>query len=77
VRGADRIVVLEHGRIAEMRSHEKLASRGGYYVRLEETRVAASWARIQDRRSGRHELSLVNRPQEQGADGAITLPRKS
>jgi ABC-type multidrug transport system fused ATPase/permease subunit len=31
LRQADRIVVLELGRIAEMGSHDELASRGGYY----------------------------------------------
>jgi ABC-type multidrug transport system fused ATPase/permease subunit len=31
MRQADRIVVLELGRIAEMWSHEELTSRGGYY----------------------------------------------
>jgi ABC-type multidrug transport system fused ATPase/permease subunit len=33
LRQADRIVVLELGRIAEMGSHDELASRGGYLRR--------------------------------------------
>jgi ATP-binding cassette, subfamily C, bacterial CydC len=34
IRSADRIVVLEKGRVVEIGSHKELASRGGAYVRL-------------------------------------------
>ena len=36
VRRADKIVVLDHGRITEIGSHEELVSRGGIYQRLHE-----------------------------------------
>jgi len=34
VRAADRIVVMEHGRIVEQGDHESLVSRNGLYARL-------------------------------------------
>jgi ATP-binding cassette, subfamily B, bacterial len=41
VRMADRIVVLENGRIAEEGSHEQLASRGGRYAEMFEMQAAS------------------------------------
>ena len=41
VRGADLIVVLEHGRIVERGSHEQLLLRGGRYAQLWESQLAA------------------------------------
>src|SRR5262249_31456854 len=41
VRMADRIVVLENGRIAEEGSHEELASRGGRYAEMFEMQAAS------------------------------------
>ncbi|RKN41332.1 ABC transporter ATP-binding protein [Streptomyces hoynatensis] len=39
VRNADRIVVLDQGRISEIGSHAELLSRGGAYARLQSTQV--------------------------------------
>jgi ABC-type multidrug transport system fused ATPase/permease subunit len=40
IRNADRIVVLEHGRVAETGSHAELLSRGGAYARLVQNQSA-------------------------------------
>ena len=44
VRGADRIYVVENGRIKEQGSHEELIQAGGLYSRMwEDYRQAADW----------------------------------
>jgi len=40
IRGADRILVLHHGRLVEQGSHEELVARGGVYARLYRLQMA-------------------------------------
>jgi ATP-binding cassette, subfamily B, bacterial len=40
IRDADRVVVLQHGQLVEIGSHDELISRGGVYSRLHATQAA-------------------------------------
>jgi len=40
IRNADKIVVLDHGRILEIGSHNELLARGGHYQQLVEMQFA-------------------------------------
>jgi subfamily B ATP-binding cassette protein MsbA len=46
IRRADKIVVLEHGRIREIGSHDELVGRGGIYQRLHELQFVESGAAV-------------------------------
>ena len=46
IRGADLIVVMEHGRIVEQGSHQELLSRDGPYFRLYNSQFAAPAAEV-------------------------------
>ncbi len=52
---ADRIVVLEEGRIAEVGTHHSLLQRGGAYSKIYQNQVLAPQASVQYRRSGQQE----------------------
>ena len=44
IRDADRIVVLDEGRVAEIGSHDALLARGGLYAQLVSRQLAAAYA---------------------------------